>query len=125
MLKTDPGIVRGRIVGSDSNAAWKVAVMEFHAEDPELRTIVAQRPDEKGGFEIKLPPLPYETPFAVVGFEDSNGNDRIDKGEDFVGSRSVGAGYSGKGMFLFTQAGTFVGDRSWDLSEITFVIDVK
>ncbi|MEK8024196.1 MAG: hypothetical protein AAB229_10365 [Candidatus Hydrogenedentota bacterium] len=118
-------MIEGRIINADSGSLWKIAIIEFRAEDPEIQSIMAAMPDSRGVFAVSLPPLPYEIPFAVVGFEDENGNDQIDQGEDFVGSRSIGAGYSGKGMFLLTEAGSFVGDRSWDLTEVEFVIDVN
>lgn len=124
-VKLEPGTIQGRFTGTDSGSLWKVAIMEFRSEDPDLRPIMAARPDENGKFEINLPPLPFEVPFGVIGFEDGNGNGQIDHGEDFVGSRSIGAGYSGKGMFLLTENGSFVSDRSMDLTDVEFVIDVN
>lgn len=99
--------------------------MEFHAADPDIRMLLAARTDTTGRFEIPLPPLKYDIPYAVVVFKDSNRNNIIDRGEDFVGTRSEAAGYTGKGLFLVTDGGTLVGDRSWDLSEVDFVADVS
>jgi hypothetical protein len=120
-----PGSISGRIIGADSGVEWKIGVMEFRATDPEVVMLTAGsvRPDRS--FEIKLPPVKFDVPYVVVAFRDGNRNNVIDQGEDFVGGKSEAPGYSGKNLFLFTEGGTFVGDRSWDLSEIEFVIDVS
>jgi hypothetical protein len=123
-LNKAPGIVRGRIVGAETGIVWSAGVMEFRAEDPEIRMVAAEpiKPDRT--FEITLPPLSYDIPFAVIAFHDENNNRTLDRGEDFIGGKSRGPGYEGSNLFLFTEGGTFVGDRSWDLAEITFEIDV-
>jgi hypothetical protein len=123
-LNKAPGIVRGRIIGAETGIVWSAGVMEFRAEDPEIRMVAAAPVKPDRTFEITLPPLAYDIPFAVIAFHDANNNRALDRGEDFIGGKSQGPGYEGSNLFLFTEGGTFVGDRSWDLSEITFEIDV-
>lgn len=123
-LNQAPGIVRGRIVGAETGAVWAAGIMEFLAEAPEIRMVAAAPVEPDLTFEIVLPPLAHDIPFAVIAFHDENKNRTLDQGEDFVGGKSRGPGYEGSNLFLFTQGGTFVGDRSWDLSEIEFEIDV-
>jgi hypothetical protein len=122
---SNPGKVSGRIVGADSGVEWKIGIMEFRATDPEVVMLTAGPVGPDHAFEIILPAAKFDVPYVVVAFRDGNGNGMIDPGEDFIGGRSEAPGYSGKNLFLFTEGGTFVGDRSWDLSEIEFVIDVS
>lgn len=105
--------------------------MEFRATDPEVIMLTSGPvgPDLPGSagrsFAVELPSVKFDVPYVVVAFRDNNSNGTIDQGEDFVGGRSEAPGYTGKNLFLFTAGGSFVGDRSWDLSEIEFVIDVS
>lgn len=119
--------VKGRITGTESDAlkGWSAGILEFRPTDPEVAVVASVLPDSGGRFTIPFSSYRWDIPYAVIAFQDANGNGQVDRGEDFVGGESRVGDYRGRNLFLIARAGTFVGDRPLELEDAEFVLDVR
>lgn len=119
--------IQGRLMGTevDSLKGWSAGILEFRPTDPEVAVVASALPDSAGRFTIPFSSYRWDIPYAVIAFQDANGNGQVDRGEDFVGGESRVGDYRGRNLFLIARAGTFVGDRPLELEDAEFVLDVR
>lgn len=122
-----PREIRGRILGLDTVTigSWSAGILEFRPTDPEVLIVASTKPGPDGRFSFVFDRYRWDIPYAVIAFQDANGNGIVDSGEDFIGGEVTLADYRGKNLFLIARAGTFVGDRPLDLEEAEFLLDVR